>query len=189
MLSIELDRLGADQLPVHSAEWLSRALETTHGISTSVRDLSHRLHPARLQLLGLVAALDSLRRDVAPAHVSVAFAHHNVPAVIDQDIAVCLYRVAQEALGNAVKHSEARHIWIELTGAPSGLELVITDDGKGFDAESVPNGGLGLVSMRERVESVGGLLDIHASPASGTRLRVTVTARTVEETPIRIASV
>jgi len=166
-----------------------RALERTQDVSTTVRDLSHRLHPSRLQLIGLVAALDSLQRELPPAHLSVAFAHHNVPTVIDQDIALCFFRVAQEALGNAVKHSDARHVCVKLTGTPSSLELMITDDGKGFDVDSVPNGGLGLVSMRERVESVGGLLEIHASPASGTSLRVTVPTRTAEVAPVRMASV
>jgi signal transduction histidine kinase len=189
LLSIELDRLRSDHLPIHSAERLSRALETTHGISTSVRDLSHRLHPARLQLIGLVGGLDNLRTDLSLPHLSIAFAQQDVPTVIDPDIALCLFRVAQEALGNAVKHSDARHISIELTGAPSSLALTITDDGKGFDVESVPNGGLGLVSMRERVESVGGLLEIHASPGSGTRLRVTVPTQTAEVAPVPMASV
>ena len=91
---------------------------------------------------------------------------------------------SQEALGNAVRHSDARHISVELTGAPSSLALTITDDGKGFDVESVPNGGLGLVSMRERVESVGGLLELHSSPGSGTRLSVTAPTGTVEVAPV-----
>jgi signal transduction histidine kinase len=191
ILSIELDRLRSDrsdELSIHSAERLSRARETTQGISTSVRDLSHRLHPARLQLIGLVGGLDHLRRDLSPPHLSIAFAHHDVPTAIDPNIALCLFRVAQEALGNAIKHSDARHISVELTGAPSSVALTIIDDGKGFDVESVTNGGLGLVSMRERVESVGGLLEIHASPASGTRLTVTVPTRTAEVAPVRMAS-
>jgi signal transduction histidine kinase len=188
ILSMELDWLRSDQLPVHSAKRLSRAVETTQGISTSVRELSHRLHPSRLELLGLVAGLDSLRRDLSPPHLSIAFVHHDVPTVIDQDIALCFFRVAQEALGNAVKHSDARHVSVELTGAPSSLALTITDDGKGFDVESVRNGGLGLVSIRERVESIGGLLEIQAFPASGTCLRVAVPIRTGEAGPVRMAS-
>src|SRR5262249_41071336 len=101
MLAIELDRLRSDELPGHSAKRLSGALETTQGISTSVRELSHRLHPSRLRLIGLVASLDSLRHDMSPPHLSIAFVHRDVPTVIDQDIALCLFRVAQEALGNA----------------------------------------------------------------------------------------
>ena len=93
---------------------------------------------------------------------------------IDENIALCVFRVAQEALGNAVKHSDAGHIWVDLTGGPSSVALTITDDGKGFDVNGPPNAGLGLISMRERVESVGGVLEIHATPASGTRLTVTV---------------
>jgi len=187
ILSIELDRLRSDELSIPSAERLSRALETTQGISTSVRDLSHRLHPAWLQVIGLVDGLDTLRRDLSPPHLSIAFAHQDVPTAMDPDIALCLFRVAQEALGNAVKHSDARHLSVELTGARSSLALTITDDGKGFDVESAPNGGLGLMSMRERVESAGGLLEIHASPATGTRLRVTVPTRAAAMEPVSMA--
>ena len=174
ILSIELDELRSDQLQVHGSKRLSRAMETTQGISTSVRELSHRLHPSKLRLIGLVAALDNLRRDLSPPHLPIAFCHRNVPAEIDQNIALCVFRVAQEALGNAVKHSDAGHIWVDLTGGPSSVALTITDDGKGFDVNDPSNAGLGLISMRERVESVGGVLEIHATPASGTRLRVTV---------------
>ena len=174
ILSIELDELRSDPLQVHTAELVSRAQETTQSISTSVRELSHRLHPSKLRLIGLVAALDNLRRDLSPPHLPIAFSHRNVPAQIDQNIALCVFRVAQEALGNAVKHSDAGHIWVDLTGGPSSVALTITDDGKGFDANGPPNAGLGLISMRERVESVGGVLEIHSTPASGIRLTVTV---------------
>ena len=185
ILSIELDGLRSDQLPVQR---LSRALETTQGISTSVRELSHRLHPSKLRLIGLVAALDNLRRDLSPPHLPIAFCHRNVPAEIDENVALCVFRVAQEALGNAVKHSDAGHIWVDLTGGPSSVALTITDDGKGFDFNSPPNAGLGLISMRERVESVGGVLEIHATPASGTRLTVTVPLQALESALAAIAS-
>ncbi len=188
ILSIELDELRSDQLQAHSANHLSRAMETTQGISTSVRELSHRLHPSKLRLIGLVAALDNLRRDLSPPHLPIAFCHRNVPAEIDQNIALCVFRVAQEALGNAVKHSDAGHIWVDLTGGPSSVALTITDDGKGFDVHDPPNAGLGLISMRERVESVGGVLEIHATPASGTRLSVTVPIQASESALAVVAS-
>jgi signal transduction histidine kinase len=142
-------------------------------VSASVRELSHRLHPSRLQVVGLVAGLDSLRRDISQPHLFVDFSHRNVPEAIDPDIVLCLFRVTQEALANAVRHSDARHVRIELAGGPSTLVLTITDDGKGFEID-VANEGLGLVSMRERVESVGGVLEIQATPSAGTRLSVTV---------------
>ena len=179
ILSIELDRLVADQQQAADAKRVSRALETAHGIEKSVRELSHRLHPSRLQLVGLVASLDSLRADFSSPQQSIAFEHRDVPARIDHEIALCLFRVAQEALGNALRHSEARHIWIELRGELSRVVLAISDDGKGFDP-GVPNTGLGLISMRERVESVGGILEIQGAPSSGTCLRVTVPAHVPE---------
>jgi signal transduction histidine kinase len=189
VLSIEIDRLRSDQLPVHSADRLARVLETAQGISNSVRELSHRLHPSRLRLIGLVASLDNLRHDLSLPHLSIDFQHRDVPAEIDQQIELCLFRVAQEALGNAVRHSDASHLWIELTGGPSSVTLTFTDDGKGFDVDGEPNAGLGLISMRERVESVGGTLEIHATPPSGTRLRVTVPTHAPESAPAGTLSV
>ena len=188
ILSIDLDRLRSDHLQVHSAKRLSRAVETAHGISTKVRELSHRLHPSKLQLIGLVDALDNLRRDVSSPQRPVSFSHRDVPPGIEPNIALCVFRVAQEALLNAVKHSDAAHIWIDLTGGPSGMALTITDDGKGFDVDGPPNAGLGLISMRERVESVGGVLEVYARPGSGTRLRVTVVTHASERAPAAIAS-
>src|SRR5262245_43603208 len=177
LLCVDLEELRADAQAVHSVPAISRALEATQGISTSVRHLSHRLHPARLRLIGLVSALGGLRRDLSTPHLSIGFSHLNVPEDIVPDVALCLFRVAQEALGNAVKHSGAGHVSVELTGGPSSVALTITDDGKGFDVERVPNAGLGLMSMRERVEAVGGTLEIQSAPTQGTRLRVTVPTR------------
>jgi signal transduction histidine kinase len=186
VLSIELDRLGSDSAQPFSAKRLSQIRETAQGISTSVRELTHQLHPARLQVMGLVAGLDSLRCNLSPPHVSIDFCHRDVPDEIDPHIALCLFRVAQEALANAVKHSGARHIRVELAGALSRVTLTITDDGSGFDVDGVPNAGLGLISMRERVESIGGVLELHAAPAAGTRLRVTVPTHAPESAQLAI---
>ena len=183
ILSIGLDRIRSDPERAHNPQRLAQALDITQSISTSVRELSHRLHPSRLQLIGLVAGLDNLRRDLSPPHLPIAFNHRDVPAEIDPNIALCLFRVAQEALGNAVKHSDARNVWVDLTGGPSSVTLTISDDGKGFDVDLAPKAGLGLMSMRERVESAGGVLEIHATPGSGTRLRVTVPTQVSESAP------
>jgi signal transduction histidine kinase len=188
ILSIDLDRLHSDHLQAHSVKRLSRALETVQAISTSVRELSHRLHPSKLRLIGLVAALDTLRRDLSPPHLRIAFSHRDVPSEINETIAMCVFRVAQEALANAVKHSDAAHVWLDLTGGPRSVALTITDDGKGFDVNGVPNTGLGLISMRERVGSVGGLLEIHVTSGSGTRLSVTIPTQASEPALAAIAS-
>ena len=174
VLSIELDRIAPEQMSAQSVKRLNAAVETAHEISKSLRDLSHRLHPPRLTPAGLIAALENLCRDVSPPHMTITFSHREVPAGIDDSTTLCLFRVAQEGLVNAVKHSEARRVWIELIGEPPGVTLTVGDDGKGFVVDGVPSAGLGLISMRERVESVGGVLEVQPAPSSGTRLRVTV---------------
>jgi two-component system, NarL family, sensor kinase len=97
-----------------------------------------------------------------------------VPAGIPEDIALCLFRVVQEALRNIVKHSAATHASVQLLGHEQGLSLLIVDDGIGFNVHRVPSDGLGLLSMSERVQSVGGRLDIRSQPGSGTQLEIVV---------------
>jgi signal transduction histidine kinase len=185
ILSIELDSFRPDWQEVDNATQLSRARQRAHDVSTSLHELSHRLHPAKLQFSGLVAAIDSLQHDFSRPHLSIAFAHRDVPTVIEHDVALCVFRVAQESLRNAVQHSDAEHVWVDLTAGPTGLALSMTDDGRGFDVNGPSSDGLGLMSMRERVESVGGALEIHSTPGSGTRLRVTVPIRVVSTTVSR----
>ena len=180
LLALDLAKLQSGQPQVDGANRLSRALQTAHSVAASVRALSHRLHPSMLRLAGLVDSLDGLRSDLSHPHLPIAFSHRDVPGAIDPDIALCVFRVAQEALTNAVKHSKASQIWVELTGSSSSLELTITDNGKGFDVDSVPHAGLGLISIKERVESVGGRLEIQ-STASGTHLHVSVPIRSSEQ--------
>ncbi|MGH9238823.1 MAG: sensor histidine kinase [Vicinamibacterales bacterium] len=174
VLSIELDRIAPEQLPAQSVKRLNAAVETAHAISKSLRDLSHRLHPPRLTPSGLVTALENLCRELSTPHLTITFSHRDVPAGIDDSTTLCLFRVAQEGLVNAVKHSDARRVWIDLIGEPPGVALTVGDDGKGFVVDGVPSAGLGLISMRERVESVGGILEVQPAPSSGIRLRVTV---------------
>jgi len=183
VLSIELDRIGPEQLPTQSVKRLNAAVEMAHGISKSLRDLSHRLHPPRLTPAGLVTALENLCRELSTPHLTITFSHRDLPPEIDDSTTLCLFRVAQEALVNAVKHSEARRVWIDLVGEPSEVALTVGDDGKGFVVDGVASAGLGLISMRERVESVGGVLEVQPTLASGTRLRVTVPVRVPDGPP------
>jgi signal transduction histidine kinase len=97
--------------------------------------------------------------------------------VLPQDIALCLFRVAQEALRNAIKHSGATTVSVHLKGARDRLVLTIADDGRGFDAEAA-HGGLGLISMKERIEQVGGTLRIRSQPGGGTCLEVSTPLQT-----------
>ena len=91
---------------------------------------------------------------------------------ITPELQVGLYRVAQEALNNIVKHADARHVEVHLSRRPDRVELSVSDDGRGFDPHSIPAGHLGIGIMRERVEAIGGILSIDTEPGGGSCLRV-----------------
>jgi len=150
------------------------ALNRAHGLAKSVHHLSHRLHPVKLQLLGLPAALTSLQQELARPDVSISVTHENVPDALPHEVTLCVYRVVQEALQNALKHSGAREIFVDLRGADAGLNLSVIDDGAGFDVSARFGRGLGLVSMNERLEAIGGTLKIRSAPGEGTRLKIRV---------------
>jgi signal transduction histidine kinase len=109
----------------------------------------------------------------AQTGVEIDFEHTDVPRSLPQDISLCLFRVLQESLRNAVKHSGAQHFKVELRGMPGAILLLIRDPGAGFDPEAaMKNGGLGLISMRERVGLVKGTISIASKPMEGTEIRV-----------------
>jgi signal transduction histidine kinase len=182
VLAISLDSCQSRRGPLDRAR-LSEAAEQVRSISASVRTLSHQLHPGWLHVTGLVAAIDDLKRGLSRSNQQIAFNHRDVPPTIEPNVAVTLFRVAQEGLNNAIKHSNARNVWVELCGGPADVELTISDDGKGFEAHRWSGDGIGLMSMRERVESVGGVLEIHSTQGSGTHLRIAVPMR-VESTAV-----
>jgi PAS domain S-box-containing protein len=150
---------------------MSEAKQTVNDLAVSIHNLSHQLHPPKLKLLGLVKTLEALCRNVSKeSGVQVSFHAPPAPPGIPERIALCVCRVAQEALQNAVKHSGARHIDLALTADDSELRLRVSDSGRGFDPLASPGAGIGLFSMRERVEMNGGRLSIAASPAGGTTI-------------------
>jgi signal transduction histidine kinase len=165
-----LNRPDQEHTPDHG---LAAALDHAQGVARSVRDLSHRLHPANLQLIGLVPALGTLQRDLVGTGIAIAFSHEHVPLALPQEVTLCLFRIAQEALRNVVAHSRARNVSIRLSGSDGALVLTIADNGVGFDLE-MEHHGLGLISMSERADQVGGTLRIRSSPDGGTRVEVTV---------------
>src|SRR4030095_9823987 len=112
----------------------------------------------------------------------------NVAAILPDDIALCLFRIAQEAMQNAIKHSGARNVRVELNGESDASAVTIIDDGTGFDVDAAAGKGLGLISMHERAESVGGTLKVASRKGAGTRLQVTVPCRTSQRQANSIAS-
>jgi signal transduction histidine kinase len=180
LLTIELQLLR--QKPPDAASELSGRLQgllaRVKHLSSSVHGLSHQLHPSKLEQLGLVAAIGSLCRELADSHgLKIEFTHDQVPAALSPDTAVCLYRIAQEGLSNAIKHGGARQAEVELIGTADSISLRIVDHGRGFDPRRVHGSGLGLVSMRERVLHIGGEITIDSQPSRGTRLQVRVPSR------------
>ena len=121
----------------------------------------------------MTAALETLSRQLSTSKVSVVFSHQNVPASLSEELTVCLYRIAQEALNNAIKHGRADNISVCLRGTQDSVQLSVHDNGVGFDARTAP-AGLGLISMTERVEHVGGALQIRSEPGGGTQVDVSV---------------
>lgn len=145
-------------------------LQRAKSMSADIRALSHGLHSSRLQYIGLVPALSGLCKEVSEKYrIGVEFVVHEVAVDISKDIALCLFRVAQEALANVVKHSKAELACVELTADQNGIRLHIQDQGTGFDLNSTNRAkGIGLVGMTERLRLVGGKLSIKSEPLRGT---------------------
>jgi PAS domain S-box-containing protein len=151
----------------------------TAGLSRRVRRLSHELHSSILQHAGLAAALKGFCQELAEEDgVDVTLNLDGGFESLSADTALCLYRVAQESLQNVVKHSGADSALVALTAGGGGLELLIADEGVGFDLEQARlRSGLGLVSMEERIKLVHGSLNVTTRPGQGTRLKVWVPFR------------
>jgi len=153
-------------------------------ITGDVQALSHELHSSMLDFLGLVAAVQSFCREFSLRQdVSVAFTQENVPPFLSREVSLCLFRVVQEALHNAVKYSGVNHFEVHLRGSQNRVEVEIRDDGVGFDVEHAKtNGGLGLISMLERVHLVNGAITFESKPNRGTNVRANVPLVTARQT-------
>lgn len=178
LLAVELEK-WSQQISDSASDTKSHieaARERLFHIAKDVQKLSHRLHSSKLEYLGLITAAKSICREFSDQQkMHVEFTHSNVPGGIPNEISLVLYRVLQEALQNAVKHSRAQRIKVELRGEGDALQLVVSDRGTGFDPSTAMTGrGLGLISMRERVHLVNGTLVIDSRPGCGTSIRARV---------------
>ena len=132
------------------------------------------LHPSILEDLGLAVALRSYANSFTDREgITVKVGTGDLPESLPQDISSCLYRVAQESLRNVAKHADAKEVVLTLAHSGNGICLSVQDSGVGFDPDSVTGkGGLGLVSMRERVRLVNGSFSVSSHAGSGTEVAV-----------------
>jgi signal transduction histidine kinase len=180
LLTIELETWGCESREASPTG--EAAFTAARDISKSLHELSHRLHPARLGMIGLVAALNRLCAETSRAGIPIDYTHENVPSMLPPDLMLCLFRIVQEALQNAIKYSHAKGVSVRLTGDAGGLTLNVIDDGEGFDVEAAWGNGVGLVSMVERIEAIGGSLHVCSRPGAGTRVTATVPAHVIRST-------
>jgi two-component system CheB/CheR fusion protein len=144
-------------------------------LSEDLRRTAHDLHPFLLTHLGLEPALRAYCQEFSGLRpIRVRFVARGLPEAISPEAALCAYRVVQEALGNAARHSGAKRAIVTASGRGGALHVAIRDNGRGFDLDEAQGKGLGLVSMEERVRRVGGTLSITSAPGEGTRAEIQI---------------
>ena len=148
-------------------------------LASDIQALSRGLHPARLELLGLKAAVAGLCGELSNRHdITIDVHFENIPEALPPEISLCVYRVLQEALQNVLKHSVSRHAHVSLNGQINTINLTVKDSGAGFDHQEAMRGlGLGLTSMKERLKAVGGQLSIQSQRGQGTTIHAVAPLR------------
>ena len=176
LLQMELEQVQPrlQQSPQSLDSQLASLSKRTAGLSEDVRKLSHRLHPAILDDLGLGFALRSLVEDFGEREgMPTSFTRINVPDTLRKNVSAALYRITQEALRNVTKHAGKTHVRVMLEASEEHICLEIVDMGDGFDREERATG-LGLLSMAERAHLVGGTFQIESKLGRGTSITVKV---------------
>jgi PAS domain S-box-containing protein len=146
-------------------------------MGTEIRHLSHELHPVALREAGLPDALRSYCQEFSEVRgIPVSCEADETVDQLSPGAALCLYRIAQEALGNVAKHSKAKQAELRLYRSDGNVCLSVSDDGVGFSADA-KSGGLGLINMRERAHQLHGTFEFHSEPGRGTTINATVPFR------------
>jgi len=181
LLAVELARCAHHIPPAN--EFIAQVLHAQQRITEIAKDvqgLSHRLHSSKLEYLGLATAATSFCREMSEqSKVEIQFTQTGIPRSLPKEISLCLFRVLQEALQNAVKHSGVRRFTVDLHGTEEAIELTVGDTGRGFEEqEAFTRSGLGLISMRERLQMVRGEFEVKSKPGAGTKIWARVLIKT-----------
>jgi signal transduction histidine kinase len=176
LLSVQLQRAGNESSGGKKPPSTPELCAKVKDIGVQVSRLSHQLHSSELEFLGLAVAVKGLCREFAEQyHIPVDCTCSDIPRQMDNDAALSLLRVVQEALHNIAKHSHAASVVIELRRVRDDLELTVSDDGEGFEPNKARSArGLGLVSMRERIHLIGGQFEIFSKVGEGTKIQARV---------------
>jgi PAS domain S-box-containing protein len=181
LLSIGLEGLqhNLPHLPAEDYSRLGELQEQTVKIIADVQSLSHELHSSKLEILGMGGAMRAFCREFGEHQkVEIDFETNDLPNSLPPTIALCLFRVLQEALRNSAKHSGVRHFEVRSWGTSDEIHLTVMDSGAGFEVETARNGrGLGLISMEERLRLLNGTVSIESQPESGTTIHARVPFR------------
>jgi PAS domain S-box-containing protein len=175
LLSLELEGVQED-IPADGASELRTRIGALGNQTTQIVDdvqlLSHELHSSKLEYLGIVEAAKNFCKEFGERQkVEIDFQSHDVPTALPSELSLSLFRVLQEALRNAAKHSGVKRFEVRLWGSTGEIQLTINDLGVGFDTEiAMKSTGLGLTSMQERLRLVHGELSINSQPRGGTRI-------------------
>jgi signal transduction histidine kinase len=177
LLSIEIEQV--EECSEKPSEVRDRARELSmraKEISTDIQTLSHELHSSKLDYLGIVGGMKSWCSEFGERQgIGIEFKSSGLPNPPPPEVSLCLFRVLQEALHNAAKHSGVKRVDVQLGEESGGIQLTVSDLGKGFDvAAAMRDRGLGITSMRERVRLVGGTIVIGSTPLGGTTVHVRV---------------
>lgn len=178
IMSIQLEQLGQkipegrQDLSALVSELGAKAQE----ISSEIHRLSYELHPAKLDHLGIAAAIKSLCDELSKrCEIKVEFQQNGFPAPLSREVTLCVFRIAQESLQNVTRHSGAHEAQVVLRKNSTGVHLRVSDTGCGFDMQSSrTKNGLGFISMKERLRLVGGRISIRSQPFAGTQIDIVV---------------
>lgn len=187
VLSVELEQLGQKIQPFGLRQTVQRLQSQAQEIAAEIHRLSYKLHPSKLDHLGLAAAVKSLCAELTESgKLKVEFHQTGFPAALDKDTTLCVFRIAQEGLRNCVKHSGAQSAQVVLTRTRNTVRLVVSDNGCGFNTKTaLMEKGLGFISMKERLHILGGQMNVYSKPLRGTRIEVSVPLQSEPESPDR----
>ena len=177
LIAVELEKLHQElPNPPKICSRIGELHNQATAIATDIQTLSHELHSTKLEYLGIEAAMRGFCKEFGKQHkAEIDFKSHDLPSPLSPDISLCLFRVLQEALQNSAKHSGARHIEVRLWGTSDEIHLMVKDSGIGFDNEAAKRrGGLGLISMEERLKLLKGTFSVESEPEGGTTIRARV---------------